>query len=463
MINLRFFLLPATLAAASALRADTAPAQDFQDGDRWCVLGDSITHSGSYHTWISIYYATRFPDQKLFVYNCGISGDTAAGALKRLDWDVLSKHPTVVTIMLGMNDVGRSLYDGSNPGPATEKAKRDKIQAYEDNEAELVDNIQKTGARVILITPSAFDETVDLPVPKLTGVDEALGECAKYVTQLAANTGAAVIDFHGPMDQLDQSLQEKDPKMTIVGKDRIHPQAPGHLFMAYTFLKAQGVPADVAHLTVDASKKLFQESTNGTGSNLKIIRGGVTFTWLERALPFPIDPAAAAAVGWAPIVPDLDQEILQVLGLNAGARYELSIDGNEIRAYTADELAHGVNLAAEPSTPQYQQAVVVSTTLQDRAKLVVDGLRSLAQAEHQTNPDAPHPTSVEEMAAPMAKRLAMLNATNGPAVNKNVLIHYAERKPNEAAVVALAEKMTAQAYTQAVPKPHTYKLVLIKE
>ena len=40
---------------------------------------------------------------------------------------------------------------------------------------------------------------------------------------------------------------------------RIHPAAPGHFVMAYTFLKAQGAPAEVASLTLDARNANFRE------------------------------------------------------------------------------------------------------------------------------------------------------------------------------------------------------------
>ena len=47
----------------------------FQAGDRVAFIGDSITHGGHYHSYIWLYYMTRFPNMPLFFLNCGLGGD----------------------------------------------------------------------------------------------------------------------------------------------------------------------------------------------------------------------------------------------------------------------------------------------------------------------------------------------------------------------------------------------------
>jgi len=54
----------------------------FKDGDKICFIGNSITHGGTYHTFLQFYMATRFPNVKLEFYNAGISGDVADGMNK---------------------------------------------------------------------------------------------------------------------------------------------------------------------------------------------------------------------------------------------------------------------------------------------------------------------------------------------------------------------------------------------
>ena len=54
---------------------------------------------------------------------------------------------------------------------------------------------------------------------------------------------------------------------------------------------------------------------------------------------------------------EMNRETLKVTGLKGN--YKLLIDNEEIGTWSGDELAKGINLAAESKTPQYQQALAV--------------------------------------------------------------------------------------------------------
>ena len=96
-------------------------ADAFRLNERVVFIGDSITHAGLYHTYIQTFYATRFPDRNIIIYNLGISGDTAKGGYQRTSgnndylWesDVFSYNPTAAIIMLGMNDASTSIIKNS--------------------------------------------------------------------------------------------------------------------------------------------------------------------------------------------------------------------------------------------------------------------------------------------------------------------------------------------------------------
>ena len=49
----------------------------------------------------------------------GYDDGKSTGAVRRFDWDIKVHRPTVATIMLGMNDVGRSLYAPGKSGADT--------------------------------------------------------------------------------------------------------------------------------------------------------------------------------------------------------------------------------------------------------------------------------------------------------------------------------------------------------
>ncbi len=212
-----------------------------------CFLGDSITDGGIYCKDIADFYATRYPNKRIKVINCGIGGDTATGALGRLDWDVLAHHPTVVAIMLGMNDIGHVNHYPSDPrqsGPAGNglAAREKSIENYRAKMKEIVETIRaQSKARVILITPSPYDEAVQKEArPPHVGADAALARCVQIVKELAASEGTELVEFHEPMTKINLEGQKTDPKFTLCGGDRVHPGSPGHLMMAEAFLQPAG-------------------------------------------------------------------------------------------------------------------------------------------------------------------------------------------------------------------------------
>ena len=87
----------------------------FKSGDRVAFVGNSITDGGHYHSYIWLYYMTRFPWMRMQMFNCGVGGDTALEILRRIDHDVFAKKPTVLTLTFGMNDSGYFEYNGDNP------------------------------------------------------------------------------------------------------------------------------------------------------------------------------------------------------------------------------------------------------------------------------------------------------------------------------------------------------------
>ena len=109
----------ALLALAGAAHAQ-GPAKPFQlvNGDRVVFYGDSITDQRLYTTMVENYVVTRFPRLNVSFVHSGWGGDRVSGGGGgpidvRLQRDVFAYKPTVMTVMLGMNDGG---YQGFRPG-----------------------------------------------------------------------------------------------------------------------------------------------------------------------------------------------------------------------------------------------------------------------------------------------------------------------------------------------------------
>jgi lysophospholipase L1-like esterase len=334
------------------------PIPQFADGDTVCFIGDSITHGGSYHSWIYLFYATRFPERHIRAYNCGISGDVAAGALKRLDWDVLAHEPTVATIMLGMNDVNRGLYAEGREGDDLAERREGAIAYHVQNMRALAERLRAAGCRLIFLTPSIYDQTADIEADNMLGTDDALARCAEEVRLMAPDYEASVVDLHPFMLEVNASLQQSDPSATIVGRDRVHPGDVGHMVMAYAFLRAQAVPALVSLVEIDAAAGRAKDARNCTVDKLRV-GGELTFECTEKALPFPVPEGAGPALELVPFTEEMNREMLIVRGLAPG-EYELLIDGEVVERADAAALAEGLNLALNERTPMYRQAEEVA-------------------------------------------------------------------------------------------------------
>ncbi|AHF90910.1 hydrolase GDSL [Opitutaceae bacterium TAV5] len=455
--------------------AHAATADLFRDGDRWAVVGDSVTQNGYYHTWIAVYYATRFPDRAIDIFNCGISGDSAAGALRRYDWDIAAKKPTVATVMLGMNDVNRNLYaelpsGSTEPSPDILKRRADALAAYRKNMTQLIARLQADGARVQLLTPSIYDETMqsDRAAANLPGVNSlALADCAQFARDTAAASDGKIglIEIHRPMTTLNAKLQQADPAFTLVGPDRVHPRQAGHFVMAYYFLQSQGAPAEVSHVAIDASgaNPRVTRVRNATVTALtRTAADGaatLTFTVNAAALPCPVEKNATPALDYIPFTDDLNRETLVVESLAPG-NYTLAIDQQIIRTWTAAELATGVNLATLPGTPQAKQAAGVLELVMQWRALVAHGDRGVAQVEHFHLRDVAHPVSFDDVRARLEALVEKWNGSDNRMDNYNrgVVQRYLKMKPQEAETQTRIRALVEQIRVAARPQPHVYRL-----
>lgn len=130
------------------------------------------------------------------VVNAGVSGDTTAGGLRRVDW-VLRARPEVVVVALGANDGLRG----------------QSVAAMRVNLAAIVRRLQAGGAKVFL---------AGMRLPPNYGADYA-GEFARVFGEVARETRVAFMPFLLDGVAADPALNQPDG---------IHPNAAGHRLIA---------------------------------------------------------------------------------------------------------------------------------------------------------------------------------------------------------------------------------------
>jgi lysophospholipase L1-like esterase len=367
-MNSRFLAALAGLLLAccglpfAALAQETAPSFALCDGDRVTFYGDSITEQRQYTEDVEEYVLTRYPTWKVSFHNAGVGGDTVRGGWAgpidlRLDRDVFAWRPSVVTIMLGMNDF---YYRPDQPGI---------YSTYTEGYRHIVNLLQKNNPRmrITLIQPSPYDDvTRDPNYPG--GHNGVLLKYGEFVRQLAQERGTLVTDFNAPLTAVLKNVSAEAPVLAQqIVPDRVHPQPGGHWIMAESLLKTWQAPSLVTSVAIDADGKPGVSAANTDVVELIRAKGKITtkIDWMQtdRALPLPfpppeLDPVLALVLKNSDLVAALDQETLQVLSLTAGS-YDLLIDGRRIGNFSVDQLAKGINLATL-ETPMLEQARLVA-------------------------------------------------------------------------------------------------------
>jgi lysophospholipase L1-like esterase len=191
------------------------------------MIGDSITADGRWWAALREQLLVHEPDLRCEFRNAGIPGGTVAGALRRYAWDIAPLRANVALVLFGMNDVGRDDYQDPIPDAGARLRQAGALARYRTGMAELVARLQADGVRVVLVTPSPYDEyATGTGTPARVGVDGALAQCARIVYALAAEQQVPVIDLHAPLSRRCAAGE------ALIDADRVHPTTAGHAAMA---------------------------------------------------------------------------------------------------------------------------------------------------------------------------------------------------------------------------------------
>jgi len=376
---------PLALICLAILSSATVRAADsffLKSGDRVCFYGDSIIEQRFYTVDVETFVLTRFPGLKVKFVNSGVGGDTVSGGWAgpidlRLKRDVFPFRPTVVTIMLGMNDGRYTTFNDKNFADYT--------NCYEH----IIQSLQQhlPGVKIVLIQPTPYDDVTYAPsVPG--GYNTVLLRYAAFVRHLAAEHGLTCVDFMTPLLDVMQKARLQGTNISSeVIPGRIHPSPAGELIMAQSLLQAWNAPSTVTSVSIDGAKTAVLESENTTVSDLKTQDGVISWTQSDACLPFPIlglhedwpqyppfarhggtlnffwpaprpkwdytNMATETIIKLSGSCQALDQQPLCITGLKAGD-YQLKINGQTVGQFNGQQLGDGIDLTGF-QTPMLEQ------------------------------------------------------------------------------------------------------------
>jgi lysophospholipase L1-like esterase len=239
-----------------------------EQAKRIVFLGDSITYDGR---WIADLTAWMESNGTMAdVIDVGLPSETVSGlseeghaggkfprphVAERLDRVLRVTRPDLVFACYGMNC---GVYE-----PLDEN----RFAKFRAGMEQLHAAVEKSGAKIIHLTPPVYDRRSDKPGPAgTTDYDAVLDAYAKWLLSKRAD-GWIVIDVHGPMKEMLDAKRAKDPA-AVFSPDTVHPDDDGHWAMCRAVLAGLGDEQAAAAASPTSIAAFLPEVT----ARLKLLR-----------------------------------------------------------------------------------------------------------------------------------------------------------------------------------------------
>lgn len=221
-------------------------------GKRVVFVGDSITQSGLYVSFIAYYLNRLHPDQDFDIISLGLASETLSGLseeghaggrfprpqlFERLARLLEKAEPEVVFACYGIND---GIYL-----PLDEQ----RFAAFRAGVTRFIEQCREAGVgEIFLITPPIYDAPPEAEPP----YDAVMAAYAAWLMSLDT-PGVHVIDLHTAM------RLARDARAEPFARDRVHPDQEGHLLMARVLLEGIGVTLPDEESAVVRADPLFEK------------------------------------------------------------------------------------------------------------------------------------------------------------------------------------------------------------
>ncbi len=211
---------------------------DIPPGSRLVFIGDTITECGRAHpavednpqaigngyvSLIDAIITASNPTERVNIVNVGEANNTVADLAERWERDVLAWYPEWLSILIGINDVWRSI-DFISGGET-----RVSLDEYSNTLRELVHTTKPRLQGLVLMTPYYIQSDHSDPMRNM------MDRYSDTVREIAKQHGVILVDTQAAFDRV---LRIRDAKS--LAEDHIHCNLVGHMILARAFLEAVG-------------------------------------------------------------------------------------------------------------------------------------------------------------------------------------------------------------------------------
>jgi lysophospholipase L1-like esterase len=344
-------LIGSLITPANAARAESV----FKPDDLLAICGDSITEQRIYSVYIEDYLLMCQPTNGVKAMMCGWSGASASSSAGHMKGDVVTLRPNVVTLYYGMNDGGYN-----EPNETAENS-------YRTGLSKLIADFKAGGSRTIIVGSAGIVDSYYFKNPHHKEVsakdyNETLRRLAEIGKSVAVSNDVLFADLHTPMmDAMAKAKAAYGETYAVEGEaEGIHAGPPGHLLMAYALLKAMGFDGNIGTITFDMNTNAAtatgeQRIVSSAPGQIVIESHRYPFCFFSGAKDSDKADAAtqaenfnygnAAILPFVPFNQELNRYMLIVHNLKS-PKAKITW-GEESKEFTAEQLAAGINLAAE--------------------------------------------------------------------------------------------------------------------
>lgn len=208
-----------------------------QDGQTFLFQGDSITdcgrrdaqapYGGGYAALFREIVTSLYPQRQISFINRGIGGNTTQDLKERWDDDTLRHQPDWLSLLIGINDLHRYLF---NPDPAIKVSPAQ----FRENYDWLLSRVKsETPARLVLLEP--FYISLSSCDTNRRVVLDLLPEYIQVVHDMSVKYDTLLVPMH---EIYQQHLAPRDADHFC--PEPVHPNRGGHLVMALELLRTLG-------------------------------------------------------------------------------------------------------------------------------------------------------------------------------------------------------------------------------
>lgn len=203
------------------------------DQDLVLFQGDSVTDTGrdradikslgyGYPMMAAAWFGASHPEQKVRFINKGVSGDRTCDLKARWEEDCIKLQPTVVSILIGINDCWRR-YDRNEPTT---------VEEFDENYRFLLTRLKEMSVRTVIL-----GEPFLLPIPEdRRQWREDLDPKITVVRDLAREFQTLLLPLDGVFNSV---VSRREPEFWT--PDGVHPSPAGHALIAKEWLRAINV------------------------------------------------------------------------------------------------------------------------------------------------------------------------------------------------------------------------------